>query len=60
MAKLSGVFEGVVNEFKKVAWPTQKELIDSTVIVVVFSIILSIFIFGVDQVYSTALEYIYN
>ncbi|MEP0005669.1 MAG: preprotein translocase subunit SecE [Balneola sp.] len=60
MAKLSGIFDGVVGEFKKVAWPTQKELIDSTMIVVVFSIILSVFIFGVDQVYSTALEYIYN
>ncbi len=60
MAKLSGIFDGVVNEFKKVAWPTQKELIDSTIIVVVFSIILSVFIFGVDQVYSAVLEYIYN
>ncbi|XWN37139.1 MAG: preprotein translocase subunit SecE [Balneola sp.] len=60
MAKLSGIFDGVVSEFKKVAWPTQKELIDSTVIVIVFSVIISVFIFGVDQVYSTALEYIYN
>ncbi|WP_018128446.1 preprotein translocase subunit SecE [Balneola vulgaris] len=60
MAKLSGVFDGVVNEFKKVAWPTQKELIDNTIIVIVFSIILSVFIFGVDQVYSTALEFIYK
>jgi len=60
MAKLLGVFDGVVNEFKKVSWPTQKELIDNTIIVIVFSIIISVFIFGVDQVYSTALEYIYN
>lgn len=60
MSKLAGIFDGVVAEFKKVAWPTQKELVDSTVIVVVFSIILSVFIFGVDQVYSTALEFIYG
>ena len=60
MAKLSGIFDGVVAEFKKVSWPTQKELVDNTIIVVVFSIILSIFIFGVDQVYSTVLEFIYK
>tara|TARA_R110002096_G_scaffold183757_4_gene361831 strand:- start:1016 stop:1198 length:183 start_codon:yes stop_codon:yes gene_type:complete len=60
MAKLSGIFDGVVTEFKKVSWPTQKELVDNTIIVVVFSIILSIFIFGVDQVYSAALEFIYK
>ncbi len=44
----------------KVSWPTQQELIDSTVIVVVFSIIVSLFIFGVDRVYSTALELIFG
>ncbi|MFA5668597.1 MAG: preprotein translocase subunit SecE [Balneolaceae bacterium] len=60
MAKLSGIFDGVVAEFKKVSWPTQKELIDNTIIVIVFSIILSVFIFGVDQVYSTVLEFIYK
>lgn len=60
MSKIAGIFEGVVNEFKKVSWPTQKELIDSTIIVVVFSIILSVAIFGIDQFYSTVLEFIYK
>ncbi len=60
MAKLTEIFDGVVAEFKKVAWPTQKELVDNTIIVVVFTVILSVFIFGVDQVYSTVLEYIYQ
>ncbi len=44
----------------KVSWPTQQELIDSTVIVVIFSIIVSLFIFGVDRVYSTVLELIFG
>ena len=60
MSKISGFFDGVANEFKKVSWPTQKELIDNTIIVVVFSIIISVFIFGVDQLYSTILEAIYK
>ena len=60
MSKINSFFNGVANEFKKVSWPTQKELIDNTIIVVVFSIIISVFIFGVDQLYSTILEAIYK
>ncbi|MEX2403410.1 MAG: preprotein translocase subunit SecE [Balneolales bacterium] len=60
MGKLKEFFEGVKKEMNKVSWPTQKELIDNTIIVVIFSIIISLFIFGVDQVYSTALEVIYQ
>lgn len=60
MEKITDFFDSVVKEFKKVSWPTQKELVDNTIIVVVFSIILSAFIFGVDQLYSTVLEAIYR
>ena len=60
MNKLTKFFESVVAEFKKVSWSTQQELIDNTIIVVVFSIVLSTFIFGVDQLYSTVLEAIYK
>ena len=60
MSKINNFFDGVVKEFKKVSWPTQQELIDNTIIVVVFTIIVSLFIFGVDQMYSTILEAIYN
>jgi len=60
MEKLTNFFDSVTKEFKKVSWPTQNELIDNTIIVVVFSIILSVLIFGIDQVFSTVLEAIYK
>jgi preprotein translocase subunit SecE len=60
MNKISEYFQSVKKEMNKVSWPTQQELIDSTVIVVVFSIIVSLFIFGVDRVYSTVLELIFG
>ncbi|MBK97640.1 MAG: preprotein translocase subunit SecE [Balneola sp.] len=60
MEKITNFFDSVTKEFKKVSWPTQSELVDNTIIVVVFSIILSVLIFGIDQVYSTVLEAIYN
>jgi preprotein translocase subunit SecE len=44
----------------KVSWPTQKELMDNTSIVVIFSIIVSLFIFGVDHVYTFFLELLYR
>ena len=60
MNKITEYFQSVKKEMSKVSWPTQQELVDSTVIVVVFSIIISLFIFGVDRVYSTVLELIFS
>ncbi len=60
MDKIKEYIEDVRKEMKKVSWPDQQELIDYTIVVVVFTIILSAFIFAVDQVYSTILEAIYQ
>jgi preprotein translocase subunit SecE len=56
MNKIKEYLEDVRREMKKVSWPDQQELIDYTIVVVVFTIILSAFIFAVDQVYSTVLK----
>lgn len=58
--KIKNFFVDVQKEMKKVSWPSQDELIDYTIVVVVFTIVLSVFIFAVDQVYSTILEFIYS
>ncbi|QTF92544.1 MAG: preprotein translocase subunit SecE [Halomonas sp. BM-2019] len=60
MSKVSEYFESVRKEMSKVSWPTQKELVDNTMVVVIFSIIVSLFIFGIDNVYSSILEIIYR
>jgi len=60
MNKIKEFIEGVRKEMKKVTWPTQKELVDNTAVVIVFSLILAVFIFGVDQLYSTVLTVIYR
>jgi preprotein translocase subunit SecE len=38
----------VVAEMKKVTWPNGKETTSSTLVVVVFSVIISLYLFGVD------------
>jgi preprotein translocase subunit SecE len=60
MEKIRLYLEDVRKEMKKVSWPSQEELVDYTIVVVVFTIILAAFIFGVDHVYSTVLEAIYQ
>jgi len=60
MEKITNFFDSVTKEFKKVSWPTQSELVVNSMIVVVFSIIVDVLIFGIDQVYSTVLEAIFN
>ena len=60
MNKIREFIEGVKKEMGKVTWPSQKELVDNTIIVCMFAIIISLFIFGIDQVYSTILEAVYQ
>lgn len=60
MEKIKEFLLDVRKEMRKVSWPSQQELIDYTIVVVVFTIILSAFIFGIDQVYSTILEAVYS
>lgn len=44
----------------KVSWPTQKALVNSSVLVLIASIILSVFIWAVDFVFSHLMELIYS
>jgi preprotein translocase subunit SecE len=45
---------------QKVNWPSRDELISSTLITLVATLIIASFIFAADQVISTALEIIYQ
>jgi preprotein translocase subunit SecE len=51
--KLIKFLKEVRNELNKVTWPTKNEIIGSTIVVVIVSIIMSIFIgivdFGLDK-----------
>lgn len=47
--KLSGYLKGVVQELKRVTWPTPKEMLNSGVIVVVTLIFFALFTFAFDM-----------
>ena len=44
----------------KVSWPTTKQLVNSAMIVLVASIILSLVIWGVDEVINFVMQFIYG
>ena len=46
--KISEYIKGVRLEFKKVTWLSKQEMLGSTVVVGVFSILISIFLFVID------------
>ena len=51
------VFLGdVKSEAKKVTWPSRDEVRDATIAVLIASVILGIFIFGVDQVMNLLIK----
>lgn len=50
--KVTKYFNDTVQELRKVAWPSKDELIGSTIVVVVMSLLVSIFVGVVDQVLS--------
>lgn len=45
-----------VAEIEKVTWPSKDELVGSTIVVVVVSLILGFFIFGVDLILARAVS----
>jgi len=60
MANIANYMEEVAKEMRKVTWPSQKELISNTVVTIVASVVIAIFIFATDRVISTVLEVIYG
>jgi len=50
--KITEFINGVTKEMKKVTWPTKDELKDSTTVVLVSTVIVSLFIAAVDLLFT--------
>ena len=60
MAGINNYLEEVGKEMRKVTWPSQKELISNTVVTIIATIVISLFIFSADRLISTVLKVIYG
>jgi preprotein translocase subunit SecE len=52
MQKIQNYIKDVIQEMKKVTWPSQDELKGSTMVVIVFAIVMGVFVAGVDFILS--------
>lgn len=43
--------KGVMAEWKKIIWPTSKELVNLAAIVVVVSVVVALLVFGLDSLF---------
>ena len=44
----------------KVSWPTQKQLVNSSVLVLIASVIIAAFIWVIDKIFNLFMEFIYS
>ena len=47
-SRMRRYFKDVVGEMKKVVWPSRKQAINNTIVVLIFSVAMSLVIFGFD------------
>jgi preprotein translocase subunit SecE len=56
--KIRGFFVEVAGELKKSSWPTRKELIDSTVVVLVTVFVLGLFVSLADLLFVNVVRWL--
>ncbi len=59
MNKVRAYLEDVFKEMRKVNWPKRNELVDNTVVTLVGTILISLYIYVADRVISFILDFIY-
>ena len=59
MRRISAYIEAVITEMRKANWPKRKELVSHTVVTLLASVALALFIFGADRIISFVLDMIY-
>ena len=56
VARIQEFVREVLAEFRKVTWPSRAELVNSTVVVIVVTVVIAFFLGGVDIVLARVVE----
>ena len=51
-------FKSTKAEFKKVVWPTKKQLVNNTVLVIAALVIIGLIIFGLDTLFAYLAKFV--
>lgn len=49
---IKSYYKEVVGEMKKVVWPSRSHTIIATVVVILISVLMSIYLFGADEIFK--------
>lgn len=52
LARMKKYFKDTKSELRKVTWPTKEKLIQNTEVIIVFIILIGIFLFACDMLFS--------
>ena len=58
--RLTTFFQEVKAELQKTSWPTQKEVRNTTIVVIVFVVVCAAYLFVVDRVLQTGVERLFK
>ena len=58
--RLTTFFQEVKAELQKTSWPTQKEVRNTTIVVIVFVLVCAAYLFVVDRVLQTGMERLFK
>ena len=58
MKKVKEYFQGVWGELKKVTWPTNKDVFNHTIIVIISSVVVMLIVAALDFGLSAGVEYV--
>ena len=50
--RIGKFFKSTKSEFKKVTWPTKKQLLNNTMIVIAALVLIGLIIFGLDTLFT--------
>jgi preprotein translocase SecE subunit len=53
-------FRDTTSEMKKVTWPTKNEVVGTTAVVIVATIVFALFLWGCDVVFYKAIDFLFT
>jgi preprotein translocase subunit SecE len=53
-------FHDTNSEMKKVSWPTRSEVMGTTVVVIISTIVFALFLWGCDLVFYKAIDFLFT
>jgi preprotein translocase subunit SecE len=53
-------FRDTSSEMKKVTWPTRNEVVGTTIVVIVSTIVFAVFLWGCDLVFYKAIDFLFT